>query len=460
MTVAVVGAGIAGLAAAHELVASGVEVVVLEAGDRAGGKIRTTPFGGTPVEEGPDAFLARRPEAVGLCDELGLRDQLVAPATGAAWLWTRGALQPIPQGTVLGVPTGAGWWRSTGAVSWPGKLRSGLDGVLPGRAVRGDTSIGELVSRRFGREVADRLVDPLLGGINAGRIDRLSLDASAPQIAAAARKGGSLGRALRAASPSPAAGTGAPAPVFFTVRGGLSRLVEALTARLADAGSDVRTGSDAVELRRGSTGWVVVTQQEELEVDGVVLASPAFASADLLEAVAPDAAGALRSIDYASVALATARFARSDVAFPDGSGFLVPRVDGRLLSAGTWYSAKWPHVADDDSVLMRLSAGKVGDDRAIELDDAELVTRLLDELGQATGCEAAPSEVRVTRWPRSFPQYDVGHLDLVAGIERALPEGLAVAGAALHGVGIPACIGSGRTAATRLLASTQVGRQP
>ncbi|HUQ39544.1 MAG TPA: protoporphyrinogen oxidase [Acidimicrobiales bacterium] len=431
----VVGGGIAGLTSAYRLRAAGVDVVLVEASDRWGGKIRTTDFAGGPVDEGADAFLARRPEAIALCAELGIDGELVAPATGKAWLWTRGALRAIPDGTVIGVPADIGPVLRSRALSLRGRLRVLGDVVLPASNTVGDESIAAAVTRRFGPEVTDRLVDPLLGGINAGRTDRLSLLASAPQLASA-RSARGMARALRGQRSTAAA----DGPVFLAPRAGMQALVDSLVARLEADGAELRLGTPVSAL-----------DLDEWGADTAVVTTPAPVAAGLLAAMAPEAATALRAVEYASVALVTAAFAADEARFPEGSGFLVPRVDGKLLTACTWFTAKWPHLARPDQLVIRLSAGKIGDARHAALRPDDLVARLLDDLGDATGVRAQPSEVRVTHWPDSFPQYDVGHLDRVAAIEAALPPHVAVAGAALHGVGIPACIGSAAKAAAKLL---------
>ena len=427
--VAVVGGGITGLATAWFLQQAGAAVTLYEAGGRLGGKIQTSSMDGVPVELGPDTFLARVPWAVDLCRELGLSDDLVVPATGKAYVWTRRRLRPLPGGTVLGVPARLGPLARAGIVSPAGLARAGLDLVLPRHSGGDDPSVAEVVGGRFGAEVVDRLVEPLIGGIHAGRADRLSLAAVAPQVAgpASAPGGRSLLRALRKAP----AGPGGPgSPVFLGLRGGLGRL----TARLAEClhGVDVRLDAPVTELLPGR----------------VVVTVPAFAAADLLPAAADD----LRAIEYASVVTVTLAYEPGALAGPlDGSGFLVPRIDGRLMTACTWLTSKWPDLAGGGRVLLRASAGRIGDDQALALDDATLAARLHGELVEAMGLRREPEEALVTRWPRSFPQYDVGHQARVARIETALPPGVVVAGAAYRGVGIAACIHQARQAAATVL---------
>jgi oxygen-dependent protoporphyrinogen oxidase len=439
MKVAVVGGGIAGLAAAYDLAKGGDEVVVHEATERVGGKLRTEPFAGGVLDAAPDAFLARRPEAVQLCEELGLRDELEPPARGNSYLWSRGALRPVPKGQVLGVPTDFKALRASGVLSTLGLVRAALEPWLPGTPLGADETVGDVIRRRYGAETAARLVDPLIGGINAGHTDRLSIDCVAPQIAAAARRGRSLTAALRAL-PAPA-----PGPVFFTLPGGMERLVGALVGAIEGMGGEVRAGS-------------AVSSLDELDADAVVLAVPAFAAAPLLAPRAPDVARVLADIEYSSVTLVALAYPDGAVDRPlDASGFLVPRPEGMLMTACSWSSSKWSHLAAPGRFLLRVSAGRVGDDRAEAMTDDAVVARLRDELRTTMGLHGEPIDVAVHRWPRAFPQYAPGHLTRMAEAQAALPEGLALAGAMLGGVGIPACIATGRSAAARLRGEETAG---
>lgn len=452
--VAVVGGGVAGLAAAYELGRLGHRVTVFEAGDRFGGKLHTAPFAGVDLDTGPDSVLARVPWALDLFRELGLDEEMVPQPPGFAYIWSRGELRRIPEGNVLGVPTDLDALAESGVVTPDAVTRAAEDLDRPDDRPEGDESVGSLIRRRLGDEVLERLVDPLLGGINAGDSDRLSLAAGAPQIAAAARGDhASLIEALRAqraAAPVPADGT--PAPVFYTLRGGLGRLIEALVDHLRDA--DLRTSTPVTGLEPSGDGYVVLTEDDRHEVDGVVAAAPAFVSTGLLGGVSPSAAATLATIEYSSVALVALAYPDDAAARPlDASGFLVPRSEGLFMTACSWASTKWPHLARPGQFVLRASAGRYGDDRATGMDDDTLVEAIRADLATTMGLTAEPTEVRVTRWPRSFPQYTPGHLDRVDAIDTALDAdapGVVVAGAALRGVGIPACINSGRQAATRL----------
>jgi oxygen-dependent protoporphyrinogen oxidase len=441
--VTVVGGGISGLAAAWFASQAGAEVTVLEAGARLGGKFDSVVVAGRQVDAGPDAFLARVPEAIDLCRQIGLGDELVSPATGKAYVWVRGALRPLPEGLVLGVPTDLPALARSGILSPAGVARAGLDVFLPRspRAVAGgDRSVADVITERFGREATDHLVDPLLGGINAGRSDQLSLDVSAAQLATAYRSGRSLLLGLRRQRK---ANPPSDAPVFYAVAGGMHRLIDRLVERLRDAGVVLSTGValDSLDSLAGA----------EAEADRVIVSTPASVTADLVGAAAPRAAAALRTIEYASVALTVLAYPVTAVSRPlDGSGFLVPRVEGRLMTACSWASTKWAGLSTPDTVLLRVSAGRIGDERVLELDDNELVERLHEELTEAMGLRAAPTDAAVVRWHRAFPQYRPGHGALVDGIFDAVGNALphvALAGAAYRGVGIPACIATARRAA-------------
>lgn len=433
--IAVVGGGVTGLAAAYELRAQApdAEIVVHEAGSRVGGKVGTSEFAGRPVDEGADAFLARVPWALDLCRELGIDDELVSPAQQSAYVWFDGALRRLPAGLVLGVPTDFDAVLASGIVTEPIVVR-------PAAAALGadvDISVGALVRGQLGDAVFERLVDPLVGGINAGDGDRLSVRAAAPQIAAAAERDRDLVAALRTQPPAQ------PGPVFYAPEAGMGRLVDALVDALR---------AQAVRLQLDT----VVHDLGALDADAVVVTVPAHAAASLVRGAAPEAADLLDGIAYASVVMVTFAFANEAIGRPlDASGFLVPRTEGLLMTASSWSSSKWAHLATDTSTLMRVSAGRFGDDRASHLDDDALVHALLDEVAATTDVKGEPLDVRVRRWPQSFPQYEPGHLDRVATIERQLAAALphaVLAGAALRGIGVPACIRQGREAALTVLA--------
>ena len=488
-TVVVVGGGIAGLSAAWAITsaAPGSNVVVLESDTRLGGKLQTGMIGGRAVELGPDAFLARRPEAVALCRELGLGDDLVSPGSRTAYVWSRRSLRRLPRGLTLGVPTRLGPLARSGILSPWGVGRVALDPLRWRKPRAGDARrdadrpVAAITRHDLGREVTERLVDPLIGGIHAGDTRLMSTAAVFPALLDAASRGGSLMRALREVTAStPAAATGAGAgpdsdpPVFNTVRGGLSRLVDRLAGALGERGVDVRldTGVDRLERAasargtsprsHGATRWALHSARGTVEADAVVIATPATTAAALLEPVDHLLAAMLGEIAYADVTLVTLQMPADGVRHPlEGTGFLVPASTGLLITACTWLTSKWPELQRPGDVLLRVSMGRFGDDRPAHMSDDELVGRVLDELGPMLGLQAPPTDTVLTRWREAFPQYAVGHRGRVSAIEEAsarLP-GLALAGAAYRGVGIPACIASGRRAAAVVLDPTRRARQ-
>ena len=449
-TVAIVGGGIAGLAAALEASRAGATVIVLEASPQLGGKVRVSEVGGLPVDEGADAMLARVPYGAELARQAGLGDELVAPAAGQASLWTRGRLRPLPAGTLMGVPGNLATLARSEVLSARALARVPLDLALPGSPVTEDISVGDLVRRRLGGEVVERLVDPLLGGVYAGRADQLSLYATLPQLVAPVARSRSLLLATRQARATATPYTG---PLFRGLPGGLGRL----PAAVANAsGAQVRLSTTVRALARTPTGWRLdlgsAAHPEQLDVDGVVLAIPAAPAARLLRDLAPAAAEGLAGLEYASVAIVTLVL---DGATPGvGSGYLVPAVDGRVTKAVTFTSRKWGHYPAGRAVV-RASVGRHGDATDLQRDDAELVDVVRAELVAAVGPVARTLDSRVVRWGGGLPQYAVGHLDLVHRVRAAVAAhpGLAVAGAAYGGVGIPAVARDGRDAARQVLAA-------
>ncbi|MET9952043.1 protoporphyrinogen oxidase [Streptomyces sp. NPDC006339] len=463
--VVVVGGGIAGLAAAHRLVTAGARVTLLEAGDRLGGKLLTGEIAGAPVDLGAESLLARRPEAIALARAVGLGDRLQAPATTTASVWSRGTLVPMPKGHVMGVP---GDGHAVGELlSAEAVRRVARDLELPPTEIGDDIAIGAYVAERMGHEVVDRLVEPLLGGVYAGDAYRISMKAAVPALFEAARRHPSLTEAVRAvqragaATPADAAGaaTGLGGAAFAGIRGGIGTLPGAVADAVRAAGGEILTGTPAdALLRAGARGWQVVTPQRLHDADAVVLATPAGIAAGLLAAHAPAAAGELEEIRYASMALVTLAFRRSDLAaLPalPGSGFLVPPVDGHTIKASTFSSQKWRWVADaaPDLFVLRTSVGRHGEEEQVRRDDADLVDASLKDLAAATGLTARPVASTVTRWTDGLPQYPVGHLARVERVRTAVAglPGLRLAGAAYQGVGIPACVASGRRAADEIL---------
>lgn len=446
MRALVVGGGISGLAAAQRLANHGHTTTVVEADDVLGGKLRTGDVGGVRVELGADAFLTREPEAVDLARSVGLDEDLVGPSVLGASIWWDGSLRRLPPGNVLGVPTRLGPLFRGDLLSRRGAARAALDLVLPRRGDPELSTVGGYVRARLGAEVAERLVDPLLAGVHAGDIERLGLAAATPLIADAARRNQSLVRGMRAVLAD--RGPTGTRPVFQTVRGGLGRLVGRLAAT---DGVEARTSTPVLGIRRDD-GWYVADVdgpfgRMDIGADIVVLAVPAYAAAELVRDIAPDAVAPLRAIPYVSVALVTLVLP-AGAQLPSGSGMLVPSAQGGLLKAATWVSQKWSHVGDG-RVVVRASVGRRGDRRHADLDDDELVRAVRAELLDLARIHAEPEATSVTRWDRALPQYELRHRERIRRIEEAVDPtpAFAVAGAAYRGLGIPACIRDGQRAA-------------
>jgi protoporphyrinogen/coproporphyrinogen III oxidase len=478
----IVGGGIAGLAAAFFLRDRGVAVTVLEGSQRLGGKLAVSEVGGVAVDEGAEALLARRPEGTDLIGAVGLAGQLEVPGTTSAGIWTRGRLHPLPKRQFMGVPADVDELQSSGILSDAGLARAREDLRLPATPRDGDAAVADYVGARFGRELVDRLVDPLLGGVYAGRSDQLSFEATLGALAAASRQHRSLAEAAASLLPAPAgpgrgaappgspvppapAAPPAPArPVFTTLSGGLGALPSAVAAR---SGAAVRTGAMVRELARTTgadgEGWRLTVgptrAPEWLDADAVILAVPARPASRLLDAVpgAAAAASALGEIEYASMAIVTLAYpAGAFPQRPEGSGYLVPAVDGRAVKAVTFSTVKWPHLRAGDAGLeiVRCSVGRIGEEALLQRDDADLARVAAADLAAATGVGGEPADVRVSRWGGALPQYAVGHTGRVERIRAsvAAQPGLAVCGAVYDGVGIPACIASARLAADQVLA--------
>lgn len=462
--VVVIGGGVAGLVAARELAAGlpPVEVVLLDAGDRVGGKLRREDIGGGPVDVGAESVLARRPEAVDLLAELGAQSEITYPATTSAAVWTRGALQPMPTGTLMGVPGHPE--RAAGVLTPDEVTRASAEQPWPGEPVEGDLSVGEYVGARLGPAVVDRLVEPLIGGVYAGHAALLSLQSCIPALWVTATSGRSLLETAAAAAEASASGSAAaPRPVFAGLRGGIGRLAELLQDDLVARGVQIRTRTIARELTRTPRGWRITTgpvpSPVALEADAIVLAIPATATARLLRDVAPSAAADLGGIEYASMAIVTLAVRRDAdwLAGLPGSGFLVPPVDGRVIKAATFTAAKWEWAASSapDTVTLRASIGRAGETTELQRDDPELVALAATDVTDAMrGPLPEVLDWHVQRWGGALPQYAVGHASRVARARAAVTgiPGLELAGAAYDGVGVPACIGSGRAAAAAVAA--------
>lgn len=460
--VVIVGGGITGLAAAHALLtdprsrALGVACTVVERDGRLGGKLHTVHLHGCLVETGPDSFLTAKPAAADLCHALGLGDRLIGTLPGrAVFVASRGRLHPLPDGLAMGVPGRLLPILRTTLLSPAEKARLGLDLVLPrGRSGR-DESVGALIRRRLGSAAVERLAGPLLAGIYAGDADALSARATFPQLLEWEATQRSLILAALAQRRNGPAGQG---PLFQSLVGGMGELVQALTGALR--GARLATGRAVSGLVPGdsATYTVVLEDGTRLAADAVLLATPAFVAADLLAPLVPSAAAHLRRIPYASTASVTLGYRQNAVRRPlPGHGFVVAQSEPLQITACTCLSAKWPHRAPPDLIVLRCYLGAAGREAIVERDDAELVSAARTDLRAILALDAAPVFSHVARWPKAMPQYLPGHLerlDLIVSAIRVLPR-IALAGAGYRGVGIPDCIRQGADAARSLLAALE-----
>jgi oxygen-dependent protoporphyrinogen oxidase len=458
--IAVIGGGITGLSAAYELATIAppqARLLLFEASGRLGGKVRTDAVDGVLTEAGPDSFLVREPWARELCDKLGLGDDLVAPAVFGAAILHRGRLRRLPEGFAYGMPSRPLGALRTGLLSPLGALRAAGDLFLPGPLRGPDVSIGDFVRRRFGRQVLERLVDPLLAGTRAGTPDGLGLAAAAPPIDALARRHRSVIAGLHAARRAGELESGPPP--FLGIRGGMQRLTDELSRALASR-VDTRTNAAVASVKATADGFSLTTAaQETLTAAGIVIAVPAFAASPLLGELDAGAARELRAIEHASVAVVTLVYSPGSFETLRGiSGILVPSSEGRTIAAATFFDTKWPHAAPSDGRrIVRCVIGRSGTHPALELADDALAARAHADLRDALGIVAEPIGSLVVRWERGLAQYSVGHLERISRVERALSRHGAVAlpGSGYRGSGLPDCIRQGRDAARRVLGALE-----
>jgi oxygen-dependent protoporphyrinogen oxidase len=444
MKVAVVGGGIAGLAAVRRLetLLPEAEVLLVERTERLGGKLVTEDVDRFVVEGSADSFLSRKERGIGLAEELGLQDELIArrPEHHGSFIRLGDALHPLPEGLTGMIPTSLDALQATSLLSPEGKRRFAREPEIS--AVRGDAdeSVASFVSRRFGREAYDALVEPLMTGIYGGDGEQLSLLATFPGLRDLELEHGSVLRGLSAPAPD-------GRPPFVSLRSGMATLVTALVAGFER--TEVLLGLPVARVGEGHGGYTIdLAEGDAISCDGVVVATSSFIAAELVPALDPELAADLAAIPYASSAVVTLAFARADVIPLDGYGYVVPRIEGTDVLACTWTSQKWAGRAPDDAMLIRVYAGRFGGRDVTQDSDEQLVSLARDELRQV-GVSAEPTLTRIHRWPSGMPQYVLGHPERLERIEAAVAEypGLALAGAAYRGVGIPDCIRSGEQAA-------------
>jgi oxygen-dependent protoporphyrinogen oxidase len=445
--VAIVGGGIAGLAAAYELRKRGVSVQVLEAGSRPGGVITTERVDGWVIDGGPDSMLVQKPAAVALCRELGLADRLISTLTPrTAYVLRDGQLHPLAEGSFLGFPLRFRALARSSLFTLAGKLRLASELLIPGHRGDEDESIGAFVRRRFGEEAVDYLAEPLLAGIHAGDVEELSMRALFPRLLEAERQSGSVLRAFRALHVTPS-----PQGAFVSLPGGTGDLVDALVATMPGV---IRTHARVTELRRAEA-LILETSAGRVEARAVILAAPAYVAGSLLRAFNTTLAASCDAVPYASTATVVFGYRREQVAHPmQGTGFVVPRVERSPLLAGTWVTSKWPGRAPDGHVLLRAFLGGGRDPQRLEDSDEELIETASAELTALLGISGDPVITRLFRWTRQSPQYEVGHLQRVAAIDDHLASlpGVFVTGSGFRAIGIPDCIADARATASRAAA--------
>jgi protoporphyrinogen/coproporphyrinogen III oxidase len=450
-SVAVIGGGVSGLTTALRLFQRdpSVRVTVFEADEIPGGKLRSVEVGGLMLPAGADSFLARKPWAVDLCRELGLGAELIAPGVGSAFLWTDHGLEQFVRDAPFGIPGDV-----TDVLSWPGLSRGGRaraakDLLIRGRKDEADESLGSLLRRRLGDEATELAVAPLLEGLFAGDAERLSVLATFPELRRWETFQGSLIRGSQAASRDARRGI-KPGPMFLKPRSGVERLTDAIAKRLGKA---VRPGARVTALQAGHDGYSVDVEGVGSEgFDAVVLAVPSFIAAELLGSVARPVAAELTRIPYSSTGVVLSVYPQSTAReLPEGSGFVVPR-GMAPMTACTFLSNKWPEEAFGTRAVVRFYVGGVGAEDILDATDAELVQACAAHLAAVVPLPEAPEDARVVRWPGSMPQYEVGHLDLVARAREGLPPGIFVTGQAYDGVGIPDCVRAAADAAEAVVA--------
>ncbi|MEO8322512.1 MAG: protoporphyrinogen oxidase [Actinomycetota bacterium] len=449
MTIAVIGGGITGLIAARTLTREGKTVVLLEGSDRLGGKIRTHRLGGATVEGGADLFITRSPEAVDLCKELGLGGDLTPPSASGAAVWTRGALRRLPRGSVLGIPRSPLAALRSRFVGPVGAARTIADYLLPGPLEGPDVSIGDYLRPRLGRRVLERLVDPMLAASRSGTAGEMSLEVAAPEVDRIARSSRSVMKGVRS-MPAPPTPRAQP---FLGLAGGMERIVGALAAELSDV--QVRLNTPVRSLTAESTGWQVMLDDGPLACDAVVLAVPPHVAAELLRDAAHRTAAELSEIRFAPAVVVGLVYEPDDVEPPaDLSGVLVPSTEDRFVSAGAWFSSKWPHARSEDGAhVIRCFVGRTENDARAGLDENHLIAEVRADIAQIMGITAEPREARVLfRDDLALPVFRVGHLETMDRAEAALTglPPIALAGAGYRGSGLPDCISSGREAAMKV----------
>ncbi len=449
--VVIIGGGIAGLATAYHLLegarkrgCAGLEVTLIEKGGRVGGNIRTERIGGFLIEGGPDCFLSEKPWAMQLCKRLGLAPRLLPTSRprGKTFVFSGSRLHLLPEGVILMVPTRMLPLLTSSLISLPGKIRMALEVFVPRRdPSKGDESLGDFVRRRLGREALDKIAEPLVAGVHAGDPETMSIRSSFPRFVELEERYGSLIRGMLARMRAMKAGGGGKAPgvtMFMTLKGGLGELIEAILEKIKDV--SIRTNTRVVSIREKGRGYTLLMDDgSSMEADSVVVATPAYVAAEILDGVDRRLSERLLTIPYTSTATVSLGYKKKDIAHPlDGFGFVVPGIEKRRIMAATWSSVKWEGRAPEDSVLIRCFVGGARNEDLVFLDDSGMTEMVRQELRDIMGIEAEPVLVRIFRWRKAMPQYTIGHAERVKEIEGMASShpGLYLTGSAYHGIGI------------------------
>jgi len=467
--VVVIGGGIAGLSTAWYLQQQGIPYTLLEVADRWGGKVLTEVVdAGLPqpfiIEGGPDSFLTQKPWAWQLAHELGLAGQILGTndAGRKVFIANKGRLLPMPDGILLIVPTKFMPFALSPLLSLPGKLRMAMDLFIKPKLDGEDETLAEFIKRRLGAEALDKLAEPLMSGIYNAEAEKQSLLATFPRFRALEEKYGSLTRGMLVSRRAGRKGDDGhtpsgprPAAMFVSLTGGTQVLVDTLAENLT---GDLRLGAGASEIVKDQTGYkVTLASGEQLHASAVILATPAYVTAELVESLAPDAAGKLAAIRYVSTGTISLGFRADEFERPlNGFGLMIPRSENRPINAITWTSTKFDHRAPDGCVLLRVFFGGSRRPEMMEKSDEEVLQTARSELAALMGVKADPLFHRIHRWMRANPQYDAGHLQYVDAIEAALPDGIYVTGSPYRGIGLPDCVKQAQDTANRVAAGLQV----
>lgn len=468
--VVVIGAGISGLACAYEIITRAgkdnlpIDVSIIERSPWIGGKILTTHADPYTVEGGPDCFILEKPWALALVRELGMEEQLINTSSqaGGTYIYADKKLHRLPDGLIMMIPTKIIPFVTSPLISWPGKIRMGMDIIIPKRRETGDESLARFVTRRLGKEALDKIAEPLVGGIHAGNPDNMSLLSTFPRFLEMEQQSGSLIRGMLARKKAMAEAmkkrpkTGAPPRTFFiSLKNGMAQLTDALAEIIGR--ERIKTNLEVKTVEKKGQGYTLrFADGHQLQADQVVMASEAFATASMINGLAPELAKTLKEIPYVSSSIVSLAFRREEIPNPlDTYGFIVPRIEGRKIMATTWTSVKWPHRAPNDKVLLRSFVGGAQQPELAELDDEKILALVRGELKEIIGITAKPERSWIQRWPQGMPQYILGHQERLTDIDRRMENlpGLYLTGAGYRGIGVPDCINNARRTGQKVLAN-------